>query len=482
MEIFHNLIFGFSVALSWQNLFYCFLGCFLGTLIGVLPGIGPLATIAMLMPITFAISPVAALIMLAGIYYGAQYGGSTTSILVNLPGETSSVVTCIDGYQMARQGRAGPALAIAAIGSFFAGTVCTLVIAMFGPPIAEMALKFASPEYFSLMTMGLIVAAVLAPGDMVKSMAMVFLGLLLGCIGTDVDSGWRRFSFDIIELTDGIGFVVVAIGVFALGEIVANLGDPEERTIFTSKEPKPEPHEVKIKVKAAGVCGSEVHAYNGTHPFRHPPAIMGHELAGEVVEVGSLVRRFQAGDRVVAEPQKTCGVCLYCQSTDYYLCRQKVVLGTTTWNGAFGEYVTAPEKIVYPLPDNMSFEEGALVEPLAVGLHAVRQSSVQIGSSVVIIGSGTIGLATMACAKAQGAGHIIAADVIDFNLETAKKMGATRVVNVKKEKLAEIIKREVHPEGVEIGFDAAGYPAVVDDLLSVTRRKGEIEERKAPDC
>ncbi len=235
MELFHNLIFGFSVALSWQNLFYCFMGCFLGTLIGVLPGIGPLATIAMLMPITFAISPVAALIMLAGIYYGAQYGGSTTSILVNLPGETSSVITCIDGYQMARQGKAGPALAIAAIGSFFAGTVCTLVIAMFGPPIAEMALKFASPEYFSLMTMGLVVAAILAPGDMVKSLAMVFMGLLLGCVGTDVDSGWRRFSFDIIELTDGIGFVVIAIGVFALGEIISNLGDPEERSVFTSK-------------------------------------------------------------------------------------------------------------------------------------------------------------------------------------------------------------------------------------------------------
>jgi putative tricarboxylic transport membrane protein len=235
MELFNNLIFGFSVALSWQNLLYCFLGCLLGTLIGVLPGIGPMATIAMLMPITFAIPPVAALIMLAGIYYGAMYGGSTTSILVNLPGETASVVTCIDGYQMARQGRAGPALAIAAIGSFFAGTVCTVVIAMFGPPIAEMALKFASPEYFSLMMMGLIVAAVLAPGDMVKSLAMVFLGLLIGCVGTDVDSGWRRFSFDIIELTDGIGFVVVAIGVFALGEIVSNLGDPEERSVFTSK-------------------------------------------------------------------------------------------------------------------------------------------------------------------------------------------------------------------------------------------------------
>jgi putative tricarboxylic transport membrane protein len=235
MEIFHNLIFGFSVALSVQNLFYCFIGCFLGTLIGVLPGIGPLATIAMLMPLTFTITPVGALIMLAGIYYGAQYGGSTTSILVNLPGETSSVITCIDGYQMARQGRAGPALAISAYGSFFAGSVCTLIIALFGPPIAEMALKFNSPEYFSLMMMGLIAAAVLAPGDMVKSLAMVALGLLLGTVGTDVDSGWRRFSFDIIELSDGIGFVVIAIGVFALGEIVANLGDPEERSVFTSK-------------------------------------------------------------------------------------------------------------------------------------------------------------------------------------------------------------------------------------------------------
>ncbi|MBM4314065.1 MAG: tripartite tricarboxylate transporter permease, partial [Deltaproteobacteria bacterium] len=234
MEIFHNLLFGFSVALSFQNLFYCFIGCFLGTLIGVLPGIGPLATIAMLMPITFSITPVGALIMLAGIYYGAQYGGSTTSILVNLPGETSSVITCIDGYQMARQGRAGPALAIAAYGSFFAGCICTLIIAMFGPPIAEMALKFNSPEYFSLMLMGLITAAVLAQGDMVKSLAMCALGLLLGTVGTDVDSGWQRFSFNILELTDGIGFVVIAVGVFALGEIVSNLGDPEERQVFTS--------------------------------------------------------------------------------------------------------------------------------------------------------------------------------------------------------------------------------------------------------
>jgi TctA family transporter len=216
-------------------LLYGFLGCLLGTLIGVLPGIGPLATIAMLMPITFTISPVAALIMLAGIYYGAQYGGSTTAILVNLPGETSSVVTCIDGYQMARQGRAGPALAIAALGSFFAGTVCTLIITLFGPSIAELALRFGETEYFSLMLMGLVTAAVLAQGDMARSLAMVVMGLLLGTVGMDVNSGWTRFSFGIDELADGIGFVVVAVGVFALAEIIANLGDPEERAVFTSK-------------------------------------------------------------------------------------------------------------------------------------------------------------------------------------------------------------------------------------------------------
>ena len=195
----------------------------------MLPGIGPLGTIAILLPITYSVSPVGALIMLAGIYYGAQYGGSTTAILVNLPGETSAVVTCIDGYQMARQGRAGPALAIAAIGSFFAGTVGTLLIALFGPPLAEIALKFGSPEYFSLMLMGLVAAAVLAQGDMVKSLAMVVLGLLLGIVGTDVNTGVQRFSFGIPELTDGIGFIVVAVGVFAIGEIISNLGDKEER-------------------------------------------------------------------------------------------------------------------------------------------------------------------------------------------------------------------------------------------------------------
>jgi len=235
MEIFHNLIFGFGVALSMQNLIYCFIGVLVGTLIGVLPGIGPLATIAMLLPLTYNVPPVAALIMLAGIYYGAMYGGSTTSILVNLPGETASVITCLDGYQMARQGRAGVALAISAIGSFFAGTVCTLILALFGPPLANMALKFGSPEYFSLMLMGLITAAVLAHGDMLKSLAMVALGLILGIVGSDVDSGIKRFCFDFYELADGIGFVVIAVGLFAIGEIISNLSDPEERVVFTSK-------------------------------------------------------------------------------------------------------------------------------------------------------------------------------------------------------------------------------------------------------
>src|SRR5918994_1982565 len=235
MDLFNNLIFGFSVALSFQNLFYCFVGVLVGTLIGVLPGIGPLGTIAILLPITYNVSPVAAMIMLAGIYYGAQYGGSTTAILVNLPGETAAVVTCIDGHQMARQGRAGPALAIAALGSFFAGTVGTLLIALFGPPLADVALRFGAPEYFSLMLMGLVAAAVLTQGDIVKSLAMVAIGLLFGIVGNDVNTGIARFTFGLNELSDGIGFVVIAVGVFALGEIIANLGGAEERRVLSSK-------------------------------------------------------------------------------------------------------------------------------------------------------------------------------------------------------------------------------------------------------
>ena len=236
MELLNNLMLGFSVALTWNNMLYCLIGCLLGTLIGVLPGIGPVATIAMLLPATYALPPVSALIMLAGIYYGAQYGGSTTAILVNLPGESSSVVTCIDGYQMARQGRAGPALAAAGLGSFFAGSVGTLILAAFAPPLTELAFKFGPAEYFSLMILGLIGAVVLASGSLIKAIAMIVLGLLLGLVGTDVNSGVARFSFDIPELTDGIGFVVIAMGVFGYGEIISNLSQPEEeREVFTAK-------------------------------------------------------------------------------------------------------------------------------------------------------------------------------------------------------------------------------------------------------
>src|SRR5213592_4677024 len=234
MDLLTNLSTGFGVAVTPINLLYCFIGCVLGTLIGVLPGIGPVATIAMLLPATYALPPVSALIMLAGIYYGAQYGGSTTAILVNLPGESSSVVTCIDGYQMARQGRAGPALAAAGLGSFFAGCVGTLILAAFAPPLTELAFKFGPAEYFSLMVLGLIGAVVLASGSLLKAVAMIVLGLLLAQVNTDVISGTARYSFDIPELTDGIGFVVIAMGVFGFGEIIANLGQPaEHREVFT---------------------------------------------------------------------------------------------------------------------------------------------------------------------------------------------------------------------------------------------------------
>jgi putative tricarboxylic transport membrane protein len=223
MELLSNLALGFSVALTWQNLLYCFLGCFLGTVIGVLPGIGPVATIAMLLPITFNLAPVSALIMLAGIYYGASYGGSTTAILVNLPGEASSVVTCLDGYQMGRQGRAGPALAIAAIGSFFAGCVGTVLIALFGPPLAELAFQFSAAEYFSMMVLGLVAAVVLASGSLIKAVAMIISGLLMGLVGMDVNSGVARYSFGVPELADGIGFVALTMGMFGFAEIIVNL-------------------------------------------------------------------------------------------------------------------------------------------------------------------------------------------------------------------------------------------------------------------
>ncbi len=236
MDLITNLSIGFGVAFTAQNLIYAFVGCLLGTLIGVLPGIGPVATIAMLLPATYGLPPEAALIMLAGIYYGAQYGGSTTAILVNLPGEASSVVTVIDGYQMARKGRAGPALAAAGLGSFFAGCAGTLILAAFAPPLTEVALKFGPAEYFSLMVLGLIGAVVLASGSLLKAVAMILLGLAFGLVGTDVNSGVARYSFDIPELTDGISFIAIAMGVFGYGEIIANLATPsDQREVFTAK-------------------------------------------------------------------------------------------------------------------------------------------------------------------------------------------------------------------------------------------------------
>jgi putative tricarboxylic transport membrane protein len=235
MELLANLSVGLETALTLTNLMYCLLGVFLGTLIGVLPGLGPTATIAMLLPITFGLPPVSALIMLAGIYYGSQYGGSTTAILVNLPGEAASVVTALDGYQMAKQGRAGVALATAAIGSFFAGTVSTVLIVLFAPPLAEMALKFGPADYFSLMVLGLVVAVVLARGSLLHALGMVVLGLLLGLIGTDVNSGMARYTFELPELADGIGFVVVAMGMFGIGEIVRNLESEHTRSVMVKE-------------------------------------------------------------------------------------------------------------------------------------------------------------------------------------------------------------------------------------------------------
>lgn len=235
MDLVSNLGLGLSVALSLQNLLYCLFGVLLGTLIGVLPGIGPVATIAMLLPITFTLDPVAALVMLAGIYYGAQYGGSTTAILVNLPGEASSVVTTLDGYQMARQGRAGHALGIAALGSFLAGCVATLVIAVAAAPLAEVALMFGPAEYFSMVVLGLVAATVLAHGSLLRAFAMVILGLLFGLIGTDVTSGVQRFTFGLPELAEGFGFVIVAMGMFGVAETMVNVEGTGRRELFVRR-------------------------------------------------------------------------------------------------------------------------------------------------------------------------------------------------------------------------------------------------------
>ncbi|MBA2254048.1 MAG: tripartite tricarboxylate transporter permease [Chloroflexi bacterium] len=231
MDVLANLELGLATALQPENLVWCFIGVVLGTLVGVLPGIGPTATIAMLLPITFGLEPVTSLIMLAGIYYGAQYGGSTTAILINLPGESSSAVTAIDGHQMALQGRAGAALATAALGSFFAGTVGTFVLVLFAPPLAAVALRFGSAEYFSLVVLGLIASIALAHGSTLKALAMIVLGLLLGSVGQDAFTATPRFTFGIRELFGGLNFVSVAVGVFGIAEILRNLEDEKTRTV-----------------------------------------------------------------------------------------------------------------------------------------------------------------------------------------------------------------------------------------------------------
>jgi len=235
MDIVGNLLLGLGVALSPGNLAFCFVGALLGTMIGVLPGLGPVATIAVLLPITFSLPPEGGLIMLAGIFYGAQYGGSTTAILLNLPGEVSSVATAIDGYQMARQGRGGVALATAALGSFFAGCVATLLVALCGPLLIGVAMNLGPADYFSIMVAGLIAAIAIASGSVVKAIAMILVGLLLGSVGVDINSGAQRMTFGFRELSEGIDFAAMTMGLFGIAEILTNLRNPEHREVIATK-------------------------------------------------------------------------------------------------------------------------------------------------------------------------------------------------------------------------------------------------------
>jgi putative tricarboxylic transport membrane protein len=258
VDVLSNLALGLGVALTLQNIGYCFIGVLLGTLVGVLPGIGPVTTVAMLLPITFTLPPVAALIMLAGIYYGAQYGGSTTAILVNIPGEASSVVTTIDGHQMALQGRAGPALGIAALGSFFAGCVATVLIAVAAPPLASIALQFGPAEYFSLMVCGLVAAVVLAHGSLIKAIAMVVLGLLFGLVGADVNSGVVRFSYGMHGLSDGIEFVALSMGLYGIAEITTNLESKDSRNLVAAKIGRVMPSWDDLKLSSGAILRGTV--------------------------------------------------------------------------------------------------------------------------------------------------------------------------------------------------------------------------------
>jgi len=267
VEFFDHLALGFGTALTSYNLFYCFIGVLLGTAIGVLPGIGTPATIAMLLPITFTMEPTSAFIMLAGIYYGAAYGGSTTAILVNLPGESASVVTALDGYKMAQQGRAGPALAIAAIGSFFAGTVSTLLIALFAPPLGLFAARFGPAEYFSLIVLGLICSVALASGSVIKALAMILVGLLLGSVGTDIYTGATRFNLGFLELEDGLDIVPVAVGLFGLAEMIRSLENERDRPLLIRKITGLMPTLADLKASAGAILrGSALGSFLGILP------------------------------------------------------------------------------------------------------------------------------------------------------------------------------------------------------------------------
>ena len=304
MDVISNLGLGFSVALTIQNITYCLIGALLGTLIGVLPGIGPVTTVAMLLPISFTLPPESAMILLAGIYYGAQYGGSTTAILVNIPGEASSVVTTIDGHAMARQGRAGPALGIAALGSFFAGCAATLLIALAAPPLATIALQFGPAEYFSLMVCGLIAAVVLARGSLLKAIAMVVLGLLLGLVGTDVNSGARRFNFGMTGLADGIEFVAISMAIYGIAEVVYNLEQKQAAKMVTGALGRVWPSFADVKQCAGSILrGTGLGAILGVLPGGG--ALLASFAAYTVEKkVASAPRQFGSGDiRGVAAPE-----------------------------------------------------------------------------------------------------------------------------------------------------------------------------------
>ncbi len=258
MDLLHNLYYGFSIALSPGNLVFCFIGVFIGTLIGVLPGIGPVGAMSLLLPTTLHVSPVGAIIMLAGIYYGAMYGGSTTSILLNIPGEAASVVTCLEGYQMARKGRAGPALGISAFGSFIGGTVSILGLMLVAPPLAEGALRFGPPEYFSLMVLGMTLLIYLASGSIPKALMMAAFGIVLGIIGIDATSGAQRFTFGILDLNDGIGLVPLVMGLFGISEVLLNVEQSLKREIFQTKIQDLLPNREDWKKSAAPIARGSV--------------------------------------------------------------------------------------------------------------------------------------------------------------------------------------------------------------------------------